>query len=598
MQFTDFAKYLQKLEETPKRLEITAILLELLKELRDGETREGVFMSLGYLQAPFEAQKFNMADKMMLRALALAYDTDITDIATDYGKTGDLGEVAASLCIHKTSSDLTVKEIHSKLTKIAKLGGTGSQETKVGELAGLLKQLDRLSAKYIVRIVLGTTRLGFTELTVIDALAWLLADDLSDKKAIKVIKSRIEEKYNVHPDIGLIAEKLKQEGIKGLNDIGIEVGVPILPQKAQRLPAFSEVMEKMGTVWAEYKFDGTRVQLHFDRSRTIQTSDIEQQNLFDVPEERVFIKTYTRNLEEVTYQYPDIVEAAEKQIDADSVILDGEAIGYSRDTGAFLPFQEIMQRKRKHDVKAMALEVPLKYFVFDILYLNGESLTKKPLHERKKLLKKVIRTGDAVIVDEHVEISTLDELVEYFENARGKGLEGLIVKNPNAEYRAGARSYNWVKLKVADAKLLDDTVETVVLGYYFGRGERANFGIGGFLAGVYDKEEGVFKSITRVGTGLSDEDWVYLKAAADKLEVKEKPKNVILGKANTPDVWTAPELVVELGADEITRSAVHTTGFALRFPRLIKFRTDKLPEDITTLEEIKDLYKMQKRGYY
>ncbi len=597
MKFADFAQYLQKLEDTSKRLEITEILLELLYNLKPNEIREGIYMSLGYLKAPFEAEKFNMADKMVIRSISAAYNKPVDEVNTLYGKTGDLGEVCISLCPDNTTES-TVLEVHSKLTEIAKLEGAGSQDLKVSTLSELLQSVDALSAKYIVRIVLGTTRLGFTELTVLDALSWMLAPDRADKKTIKEIKAKLEYKYNVHPDIGLIAKNVKQHGIEGVEKIAIEVGVPILPQKAQRLSSLQEVIEKMGTVFAEYKFDGTRVQLHLDKNRTIETSEIEQKNLFDVQTKRTFIKTFTRNLEETTYQYPDIVEAALKQIDAQNVILDGEAIGYDPETGEFLPFQVMMQRKRKHGVKEMTLEIPLKYFVFDILYLNGEPLTTLPLTQRKAMLKKIIKSGDVIAMDDYVEVGTIEELENYFEHAREKGLEGLIVKNPNAEYKAGARSFTWVKLKVADADLLDDTVETVVLGYYFGRGERAKFGIGGFLAGVYDKEEGVFKSITRVGTGLSDQDWVYLKTQADKTTVKEKPKNVELGNANTPDVWTAPEIVVELGADQITKSTVHTTGYALRFPRLIKFRDDKKPEDITSLEEIKDLYKMQKRGYY
>jgi DNA ligase-1 len=299
-------------------------------------------------------------------------------------------------------------------------------------------------------------------------------------------------------------------------------------------------------------------------------------------------------LEETTHQFPDIVQAAQDQINAESVNLDGEAIGYDRKTGAFLPFQETIQRKRKHGVKDTAQSIPLKYFVFDILYYNGKPTVNKPLKERRELLAKIIKPGEVILVDEHIETGDSDELQEYYDIAKQKGLEGLVVKKPEDPYQAGARSFSWVKLKKADQKLLDDSVDCVVLGYYAGRGVRSKFGIGGFLVGVIDPEKDVFKTVTKIGTGLTEEDWVFLKKLCDKYSTDKVPQNVLMDKMFMPDVIVLPKIVVEVGADEISISQTHTAGYALRFPRLLKFRKDKNSNEATTVDEIRRMYKAQK----
>lgn len=588
MKFYKLAQYLQQLEETTKRLEITDILADLIKKLNTDEIDLGLYLSLGYLKAPFESEKFNIADKMMIQALKAAYPNQKEQIDKMYSDMGDLGNVAYELNQKDETSDLTIKEVHQKLLKIALIEGTGSQDKKIKQLVELIHQLNGISTKYAVRIVLGTTRLGFTELTIADALSIFL-------KGNKSLKQEIESKYFIHPDIGLIAKVIKEKGIEGLKEVKMEPGIPVLSQKPQRSGGISEAFERLGTAWAEFKFDGTRVQLHMDKNKKVTRNT--QKDLFG-GEQEIYVKTFTRNLDESTHQHPDIIEAIEKQVDADSVIFDGEAIGVDKETGEFLPFQEIMQRKRKHSIKEMAVEIPLRYFVFDILYLNGESLIDRPLAERHKILSEVIKEGEIVVPTAFELADTEDKLAEYYEKAKELNLEGLIAKNPNDPYKAGARTYSWIKIKKADEKLLEDSVDAVVLGYYSGRGERAKFGIGAFLIAVYDKETETFKTVSKVGTGLKDDDWVYLKKEADKYKVEEVPGNVDLPKEYMPDVIVTPKIVVEVGADEISVSKTHSAGYALRFPRLLYFRTDKNAQDATTLSEIEDLHNLQKRGKY
>ncbi len=595
MKFRDFAQYLLKLENTSKRLEITDILADLIQKLDVEEISKAAFLMMGQLKALFENNKFNIAEKMMVKILEFTYSSPekvitVEEITKMFYKVGDLGDTALELSNKEKKSTLTVSQVYGRLYEIASIEGSGSQEAKTKKAAFLLKELDSVSAKYVVRIILGTLRLGFTELTFIDALAQFLGD--------KKLDDQIEGAYNIHPDIGLIAKRLKQKGIKGIAEITIEPGVPVLSQRAQRLGSAKEAIEKMHLVWAEYKFDGTRVQLHINRDKQIKSNKDDQSSLFGTEDSKYLTKTYTRNLEETTHQYPDLIEAADKQIQARSAILDGEAIGYDKRTGEFLPFQETTQRKRKYDIADAAKNVPLKYFVFDILYLNGETLIDKSLRERKKLLIEIIKPGETIIVDEYLETNNPKILHQYYKTAKKKGLEGIIAKKPGDHYQAGGRSFSWVKLKRADEKLLEDSVDCVVLGYYAGRGVRSKFGIGGFLAGVYDKKTDTFKTITKVGTGLTEDSLIKLKSMCDKVKTKEVPSNVVMDKIYTPDVIVQPKIVIELGADEISDSPTHSAGFALRFPRLIKFRGDKTSTEATTVEEIKQMHRRRKRGSY
>ena len=587
MRFSQLAEYLQKLEDTTKRLEITAILAELIDELENKETDIALYMSRGYLKAEFETERFNIAEKMMIKILSQAYGTDEKIVKGKYSTLGDLGTVAGELSTGK-GFKLNIVETHAALMDIAVTEGSGSQERKILKSAQLLQTAEPSTAKFLTRIILGNVRLGFTELTIVEALV-LLLNGAKDKEMKKVI----ENKYRIHPDIGLIAKRIKQKGVKGLKDGKMEVGVPVHAQKAQRLSGAEEIIEKMGEVWIEYKFDGTRAQLHMDRDKTMKKSSFDQQDMFATEKEILFTKTFTRNLEETTHQFPDIVEAANVQIDATSVILDGEAIGYNKETGKFLPFQETIQRKRKHGIADAAKQIPLKYMVFDILYLNGESLVDMPLIERRKLLDSIIKKGEVIVVDEYTKTEDAKVVAKESKDALAKGLEGIMIKKVNSPYQAGARNFTWVKMKKSEEQILGDTVDCVVLGYYFGRGARAKFGIGGFLAAVWDENEERYKTLTKVGSGLKDDEWGVLKKMADKLAIGAPIKNADIEKKYYCDVWTKPEIVVELAADELSKSKEHSSGFALRFPRLVKFRTDKSATDTTTPSEVAQIYNNQ-----
>jgi DNA ligase-1 len=577
MNFRILCEYLNKLETTSGRIAKTDILADLISTTNKDEIYETCHLILGKLGPEFNNPTFNIADKTLRSFFEEYFEENISNL---YKELGDLGEVIFKIHQNTKNTDNTIKEIYNSLYALTDIEGTGSQEVKKEAFLNILNKVNSLEAKYITRIVLNKTRLGFTQLTIIEALNTVLNNGKNNKKD----KKFLEDKYIKHPDIGYIVEKALIEGKEALKEIDIEIFTPIFPQKCQRIDNIDNVIDKMGTVFSEFKFDGSRVQMHMSK-------EIVQGDLYTV-------KTYSRNLEESTHQFPEIKEAANKYIKANDIILDGEGLGIDTKTGNFLPFQEIMKRRRKYNIEKHKNEIPIKYYVFDILYLNGKTLINTPLQDRRKLLKEIIKENDTIIVDSYTTIKNTEELYEEFERAKEQNLEGLVVKQIDSVYQAGARSYSWVKLKVADEKLLDDTVDLPILGYYYGKGERAKFGVGGILIGIYNKEQDKFLTFTKVGTGFTDADFKELKSIMDNNIIQKPLDNLAFNNSIKPDVWIDPKVIIEVAADEITISKTHTAGFAMRFPRYIQIRTDKNLMDSTTLEEIKFLHKKQKQGYY
>ena len=586
MKFAQLAIFLEKLERTNPRNDITRILAELFKEAGAEEIDKICYLSLGELLPRFRGVDFQLAEKMMIRILAEASKESPEKIKKLYKEKGDLGNVAAALVKEGGSQSLSVARVYDRLMEIAEEGGVKSQERKIVKMAKLLTDLDTLSAKYVARIPVGKLRLGFSDATILDALSVMERGDKSARK-------EIERAFNITADIGAIAKKVKSGGLKALAKIEAQPGIPIRPSLAERVPSAKEIIEKLGPkVAVEPKFDGFRTEIHV---------------WFEKGKKQIML--FSRNLENTTNMFPEIVEGAEK-LKAKSVILDGEAIGYNPKTGKFMLFQETVQRKRKYGIDEMAKKIPLTVFVFDILYLNGKSFLEAPFTERRKILEKVFAgyRGKSLQLADQQYTDDPEVIVRELKKALARGLEGLVVKNPLLPYEAGARGFHWAKLKAGAAalagaragqKILLDTVDCVVMGAYRGRGKRASFGVGGFLLGVRDKD-GRFYTISRLGTGISDEQFKEANKKIGKLTVKEMPKEYVVGKDEVLDVWIRPMLVAEVISDEITLSPRHTAGkkeergYSLRFPRLVRFRDDKNPEDATMVKEIEKMYLVQK----
>jgi ATP-dependent DNA ligase len=917
MTFKTLTEYFEKLEQTSSRLALIDILAELFINVPDNEIKMVAYLIQGRVAPFYEATEIGMAEQNVAASLARAFGKEREEVLKLYSQAGDLGKVAEKLANGRKSKGLSVKEVFDKLLEIAKFQGDGTVEKKVSSLVGLLEKVSATEAKHLVRIPLGTSRLGIGDPTVLDGFA---VAKLGDKKQRKTL----EGAYNKISDLGIIGEVLWNKGVKGVEGLGVEVGRPIRSQLAERLPTAEKILGKFGgKVHVQQKFDGFRCVTGFTpiyvkhkgitsvrdlkvgdkvltksgsfksvfaiQKRTIKKKEklfkfktylgeeirvseghlflclegnkeiwkpiddikLGQEVIFPIPHfppnnphpapeslelqtisgykktfsldknfyrflgfwigdsftndfhntERVgllfngkteielakvykkiiietlqvprltesktagkgcltlywrdeplkhwlstyfrrewsgkmipewfshvnkenfqqflqgwiesdghkdkdgvtkivtkerdlaafaqlialshgiviglhylrnkkYNKTYyelvipktesrariynnrlivkvlknelikyrdpriilydiqveddesfcvpmatlhncqihkkgknvrlfSRNLEETTPMFPDLIEGVLTQVKADSVILDSEALAYSPESEEFLPFQQTTQRRRKHGIEEAAKRLPLKAMVFDVMYLNGKSLMELPLTERIKMLEKTVQ-GDSVLIPQPGEVTTeVKRIEELFDDAISKGLEGLLCKKIDSLYEAGARNFNWVKLKRHSAGDLKDTIDCVILGYIFGKGKRAEFGAGALLVGVYDAEKDEFVTVSRIGTGLTDEEWREIHKRADKIRVDHKPARV--NAVMQPSVWIKPEIVIEVLADEITRSPNHTAGrgednigYALRFPRLVKFREDdKKAEDATSVKELVEMYDQQ-----
>lgn len=591
MTFSELAKYLERLEATPSRLEITRILAELFKKADVEEIDKTVYLVLGTLAPNYKGIVFNMADKLVIQAIAKAYRQELQDVVREYKKTGDLGNSASFLAenskLKVQSSKLSVVEIYRELLEIAQDEGGGSVERKIEKLAELLREVDPLSGRYLVRIPIGNLRLGFSDKTIIDALSWMETGDKSKSK-------NIGEAYNILPDVGLLAKNIKKMGIdKACKNVSPVVGIPVLPMLAQRLKSPAEMIEKMGVVFVEPKFDGLRVLIHY---RKLRKEEIKKQGNkkedSELDQNDDLVKAFTRNSNNVTEMFPEIQRIGEF-VKCDEVILDSEAVGMDPEMKRLLDFQTTMKRRRVHQIGLTASAIPLRFQVFDILYKDGVNLMSLPYEERRSVLEKIFTDNKLFVVDEKVKTDDPEVINSEYRRRIKEGLEGVIVKKADGQYVAGRTGWRWVKMKQEEASVgkLSDTVDCVVMGFTVGKGKRASFGLGQFLVGITDGEK--VKTLTKIGTGLSDEEFRSYRKILEKEIVKEKPVEYEAHKNYTPDFWIAPKFIVELAGDDLTESPIHTSGYALRFPRLVKFRDDKGVKEATTIEEIKTLYELQ-----
>lgn len=577
MLFHELAMVFQTISAESSRTAITQQLSDLFTQASPHEVQVIAYLSLGLLRPPYQGTQFNIAEKSVKKIAASLLHLSDHELAAHMRTVGDLGDLIAQGS-WKGHEHLTITAVYKELLALEDISGVGAQEERMQQLSLLLQKLDPLSAGLVVRAVLGRLRLGFSDMTIIDALSWMLAGN-------KSLHASIEHAYNVCADIGLIARFAKEQGIEGIKQAHIQVGIPIRPAAAERMPTARDIVEKLGDCVAQPKLDGFRLQIHIDKRH-----------------KEPHIYFFSRNLQDMSSMFPDL-KAALLKLPVETLIMEGEAIVYDEQTGTFLPFQETVKRKRKHDIEEVAAELPLRFFAFDILYYNGESLLQKSHHARREILKNILdtHTPTAVALIGEKKIHTGVELENYFLENIAAGLEGLVVKRPDSQYQPGKRNFNWIKLKRSEEGHLDDTIDAVILGYYHGEGKRAQFGIGAFLIGVYDKKNDRFETIAKVGTGLKDEGWRDLKKKCDALKSATHPHNIYCSKELFPDVWVTPSLVCVVRADEITRSPVHTAGktekelgFALRFPRFVSYRSDKSPELATSVDEIKHLFEIQK----
>jgi len=581
LKFLELAATFEKIDATTKRLEMTSLLVELIKKTPKEELSKVVYLLQGKLYPDYEGVELGLAEKLLMKSVAEVTGRTERAIEADFKKTGDLGSTIEKLVQKRSQTTLarrplTVDLVYSTFDKIAHAGGSGSVEMKVRLLTSLLNEAKPTEAKYIARMAVGKLRLGVADMTVLDALAVAYGED-------KTAREPLERAYNLSSDLGYVAEVLAREGLGGIAKFKISVGRPVRPMLCERLPDAESILGKLGGEGAaEYKYDGLRIQAH------IKGKDFH---------------LFSRRLENITEQFPDVAKNLRRSIRAEESIVEGECVAADPNTGDLLPFQVVSQRRgRKYEIGRMADEVPVSAFLFDILYLNGRDLTQLPYLERRKELVEVVKTSDRVFIAQQTKVNDAGRLEQLMDEAVAAGCEGLVVKSTSQQsvYQAGARGWLWIKYKRSYKAEVQDTFDLTPVGAFAGRGKRAGT-YGALLMAVYNAKEDVFETISKLGSGFTDEDLVNLpKIAEGTLSNHRNPR---VNSLIEPDVWFTPTLVLEVAADEITISPLHTcargairpeSGLALRFPRFTgKWRKDKGPEDSTSTEEALEMYKKQ-----
>ncbi|MDQ3706267.1 MAG: ATP-dependent DNA ligase [Chloroflexota bacterium] len=586
MPFGTLAATLEALEPVSGRTQMIAMLAEMLGQAGPQDIAQLVYLSQGRLLPDFIQKEFGMNERLVFRSVAQAYGAQPESVAARFKQLGDVGLVAQEfaqagarqlpLAGENTADGVPLQEVYSHLTRITETVGSGSQEAKVTLLAELLARLEPLEAKHVGRIVVGRLRVGVGDPTLMDALSVAKAGD-------KSLRPGIERAYNLSTDLGLVARTLYSAGAEGLEEIRVKVGNPVRMALAERADSAEEILARLGKCAVEPKYDGFRMQVH-------KVGDQ--------------VAIFSRGLEDLSGMFPDVVAAVHAQIAARDAILEGEALAYEPETGRYQPFQVTSQRRRVHNIEEMSASLPLRLLAFDLLLLDGRDLTRAPYTERREALSEAIQPTDGL---GGLQVSTVlitddpEQIVLFYEDSLEEGLEGIVAKRLDGTYEAGKRGFNWIKMKRSYQTQMRDTVDCAIVGYYYGKGRRASWGIGSLLVSVYDKDTDTLPTVTRVASGLSDEGWRDLCRRLDADRIEHHDPRVI--SVITPDIWVVPRLVVELQADEVSRSQMHPAGrsdsgpgYALRFPRIIKERPERTPEDATSVEEVIKLYNMQGKG--
>lgn len=580
VEFSILAETFQKMESTAKRLELTQLLVELFEQTPRGVIPRIVYLLQGKIRPDFEGIELGVAEKLAIRAISKSSGIPVRRIQEEYRKSGDLGRASSVILEQKTQTtflaeDITVERVYETLYRIAGLEGTRSQDKKMKYISSLLNDADPLEAGYILKILLGTLRLGVAENTVMDALAIAFAGDKAHRK-------ELEHAYNVSSDLGMVAGAVAEKGLDGILDFDIIMFNPVRPMLADRVKSEQDAMEKMGGEFAaEYKLDGERVQVHVEGKKVV---------------------LFSRKLENISEYYPDIIERIPAAITADNAILEAEAVAINEDTGEFLPFQELMHRRRKYNIEKAVMQYPIAVNFFDILYCNGASCLDSGYAERRRMLEGVVRQDGYARHIPMTMVKGKEDIEDFFENSINAGSEGLMLKTADGPYQAGSRGSYWLKLKREYRNELGDSLDLVVIGGFFGKGRRTGM-YGTLLLASYDEDRDAFASICKVGTGFSDEDLDQMyQILHPKVTIRKDPR---IDSDMEADVWFDPETVIEVVASEITISPIHKTamdvirkgaGLALRFPKFTgKMRPEKAAEDASTNEEVVTLYRGQNK---
>ncbi|MCJ7699099.1 ATP-dependent DNA ligase [Candidatus Bathyarchaeota archaeon] len=580
MKYSIIADAYEKIESTTKRLEMTDLLVDLLKNTSKEVIDKVAYLTQGKLYPDFVGIEIGVAERLAVKALARVSGRKESEVEEVLNRTGDIGEAAQVFTANRKQQsffrrDLSVEKVYETLDKMAQTSGSGAVDLKLSLLAGLLADATPKEAKYLMRTVTGSLRLGIADMTVLDALAIAYGGG-------KDAREDVERAYNVSSDLGRVAKTVAEEGIEGIRHFRVCVREPIRPMLAERLSSPDEILEKLGgKCVAEYKYDGERLQAH-------KTGEN--------------VTLYSRRLENISSQYPDAVELFKKYVKAREAILECECVAVDLETGEMRPFQELMHRRRKYGVEKAIEDYPVSLFLFEALYVDGKDLTQETYLTRRKMLEETVTESDHLKIVKYVVTSNAAELEKFFQEAIENGCEGLVCKSiaKDSVYQAGARGWLWIKYKRDYKSEMTDTVDLVIVGAFHGRGKRAGV-YGALLLAAYNPESDTFETVTKCGTGFTDEDLAKLPKMLEKHVVAQKHSRV--NSMIEADVWFEPSIAMEILGAEVTLSPIHTcamdsirrgSGLAIRFPRFTgKYRPDKAAEDATTTREILGMYQKQ-----
>lgn len=592
MKYSSIADAYAKMEATSKRLEMTDYLVELITETPKELIGKVAYLTQGALYPDFEGIELGMAEKMVIAAIAKATDLKKEVIVDAWKQIGDLGSTVEKLLREKSSAPngktvkltprqpLTVGVVYDTFDRIAHTGGKGSVERKVNALTRLIVEATAEEAKYLVRTVTGRLRLGIGDMTFLDALAVAYGGG-------KAARKDLERAYNMSSDLGLVSETVAKEGMEGIRIFHVQLGRPIRPMLCERLTSAEAVLTKLGGKGAaEYKYDGLRIQAHVS------------------PEE---ISLFSRRLENITTQFPDVRKALKQGVKAESVIVEGECIAVDPDTGDLQPFQVVTQRRgRKHEIRKKVEEIPVVLVLFDALFVDGEGLLDASYLRRREYLEQVIEESGDLKITHPLIVTEPEQLDEFMASAVENGCEGLVIKSigEDSVYQAGARGFLWIKYKREYRSELADTLDLVVVGAFAGRGRRAGT-YGALLMAAYDEDADAFKTVCKLGTGFDDATLAKLPSLFKEYVVNHAHPRV--ESKIEADYWFAPTKVLEIRGAELTLSPSHTcgldlvktgAGLAVRFPRFTgRWRDDKAPHDATTVKEVVGMYKAQLKTF-
>jgi DNA ligase-1 len=564
MLYITLAEAFERLERTSSYLEKNSIIVDLFKRTPHEEMERVVLLMLGRPWPAYVSKETGVGLQQLKKAIASASGYSMSEVEKLMRELGDLGEVAARLVGRRRqvtlfTERLTVKRVFEKIKELPEITGEGSVDRKIASVSELLASASPIEAKFIVRTVLGDLRIGVAEGRLRDAIA----------QAFDLDPDEVEHAYMLTTDYSLVAKAASQGGREGLKRLSITVGHPVSPMLAQRAEDIGEIMERMGGKAAfEIKLDGIRVQVHRSGNN---------------------IQIFTRRMEDYTSMFPDMIEPLRKSIAVDSAVLDGELVAIDPRSGKPMPFQEVLKRRRKYGIAKAAGEIPVEVHFFDVLLAEGRMMIDEPYVKRRKVLERIVREGDRVKVVEQRVLSNPDDIKKFVEEALALGHEGLMAKDLNSTYRAGRREFLWLKLKP-----VLETLDLVVVGAHYGKGKRAGV-FGSYVLAARDAETGRYKTVTRCGSGFTDDDLKDLTTRFKKIAMKSPHEDVDI--EIECDVYFPPEVVFEIAYEEIQKSPEekHTSLMGLRFPRFVRIREDRRAEEATTVGDIEELFELQER---